>query len=61
MTNKTVSPRDPLMRVGHVGGGWEVILKVPQKHMGKLLRGFKDAAETDERRRVPLGRHPSHQ
>ena len=35
------------MRVGHVDGGWEVILKIPQKHMGKLLQGFQEAAEDD--------------
>jgi hypothetical protein len=47
-TGRTVSPKDPLLRVGHTGGGWEVMLKVPEKHMGKLLKGFKEAAETDK-------------
>jgi len=47
LKNKTVSPKEPLMRVGHVDGGWEVILKIPQKHMGKLLQGFQEAAEDD--------------
>ena len=23
------------MRVGHVAGGWEVVLKIPQKHVGQ--------------------------
>ena len=49
LTNKSVTPRDPLLRVGYVGGGWEVVLKVPQKHMGKLLRAFKESAEIDEK------------
>ncbi|HEX3152609.1 MAG TPA: hypothetical protein VHR66_31340 [Gemmataceae bacterium] len=45
--NRTVTPKDPLLRVGHVGGGWEIVLKIPQKHMGKLLQAFKEAAEED--------------
>jgi hypothetical protein len=49
MLNRTVTPKDPILRVGHTGGGWEIVLKIPQKHMGKLLKGFKDSAETDER------------
>lgn len=47
LKNKTITPKDPLLRVGHVSGGWEIILKVPQKHMGKILKAFKEAAETD--------------
>jgi hypothetical protein len=46
--NRTVTPKDPLMRVGHVGGGWEIVLKIPQKHVGKLLKAFQEAAETDK-------------
>jgi hypothetical protein len=46
--NRTVSPKEPLLRVGHVGGGWEIILKIPQKHAGKLLKAFQEAAETEK-------------
>ncbi|HKB04074.1 MAG TPA: hypothetical protein VKD90_17765, partial [Gemmataceae bacterium] len=49
LLGRTVAQKDPILRVGHTGGGWEIVLKVPQKHMGKLLQGFKDAAEADER------------
>jgi hypothetical protein len=49
LKNKTISPKDPLLRVGHVGGGWEVVLKIPQKHNGKLMKAFQEAAEEDER------------
>ncbi len=49
LKNKTITPKDPLLRVGHVGGGWEIVLKIPQKHMGKLLKAFKsEAAEEDK-------------
>jgi hypothetical protein len=49
LVGRTVTPKDPLLRVGYTGGGWEIVLKIPQKHMGKLLKGFKDSAQTDER------------
>jgi len=48
LTNKNVSPKDPLLRVGHVQGGWEVVLKIPQKHMGKLMAAFQESAEDDK-------------
>jgi hypothetical protein len=49
LTNKPINPKDPLMRVGHVEGGWEIVLKIPQKHMGKLLKAFTtDAAQDDK-------------
>ncbi|MBO0700626.1 MAG: efflux RND transporter periplasmic adaptor subunit, partial [Zavarzinella sp.] len=48
LTGRTVTPKDPLLRVGYTGGGWEIVLKIPQKHMGKLLRGFHEAAEKDD-------------
>jgi hypothetical protein len=47
LKNKTVTPKDPLLRVGHVGGGWEIVLKIPQKHVGKLMKAFQEAAEED--------------
>jgi hypothetical protein len=49
LTNKYVQPRDPLLRVGNVTGGWQVILKVPQKHAGKMHQAFAETAEVDER------------
>ena len=47
LKSKTITPKDPLMRVGHLGGGWEFILKIPQKHNGKLMKAYQEAAETD--------------
>jgi hypothetical protein len=48
LKNKTITPKDPLMRVGHVSGGWEIVLKIPQKHVGKLMKAFEEAAETEK-------------
>jgi hypothetical protein len=49
LKNKTITPKDPLLRVGHVDGGWEIVMKIPQKHMGKLLKAFNsDAANSDK-------------
>jgi hypothetical protein len=49
LLNKTVQSKDPLLRVGNTTGGWEVILKIPQKHVGKMHQAFLEAAEEDER------------
>lgn len=49
LKGRTVTPKDPLLRVGNVDGGWEIVLKIPQKHVGQLHRAFKDAREKDER------------
>ncbi len=46
--NQTIKPSDPLLRLGNVSGGWEIVLKIPQKHAGKVLQAFQEAAETDE-------------
>jgi hypothetical protein len=40
LTNRTVPPSEPLLRIGDKGGGWEVELKVPQKHLGPVLEAF---------------------
>jgi hypothetical protein len=43
----TFRPNEPLMRVGSVGGGWEIVLKIPEKHSFQMMKAFKEAAETD--------------
>lgn len=53
IVNRPVKPNEPLLRVGQVDpknpklGDWEVELKIPQKHIGQVLRAFKtkDGAE----------------
>ena len=47
LTGRAVTPRDPLIRVGNVTGGWEVVLKIPQKHVGKMHKAFIEAAQVD--------------
>jgi hypothetical protein len=45
---RTVSPKDPLLRLGNVSGGWEIVLKIPQKHSGRVLKAFQNAAHRDK-------------
>src|SRR5206468_1647260 len=46
MTNKSVKPNEPVLRVGEKEGSWEIELKIPQKHIGQILRAF-DYNKTD--------------
>ena len=41
LVNRWVKPSDPLLRVGNTAGAWQIELKIPQKHMGQILRAFK--------------------
>jgi hypothetical protein len=43
--NKPANPKEPLIRLGNTSGGWEVVLKVPQKHAGKMHQAFAQAAQ----------------
>jgi hypothetical protein len=36
-----VQPNEPIMRVGVKNGPQEIELKIPQKHIGQILRGFE--------------------
>ena len=47
LTGKFVRPSDPLLRLGHEAGAWEVELKIPQKHVGQVLAAFGTANELD--------------
>lgn len=53
LTNKFVKPTDPLLRVGHKEGPWEVEMKVPQKHIGQILQAF-DPKKPDQELDVDL-------
>lgn len=52
--NRPVKPNEPLLRVGQVDpknpklGDWEVELKIPQKHIGQVLRAFKTKEGAEE-------------
>ena len=51
LTNRVVKPSEELLRLGAVDGPWEVELKIPQQHIGQVLKGFgrmnKDELEVD--------------
>jgi hypothetical protein len=47
LTNKTVKPSEPLLRIGNPDGPWEIELKIPQKHIGQILQAFKNAGDAD--------------
>jgi hypothetical protein len=37
LVGRMVKSSDPLLRIGEITGDWEVELKIPQKHIGKVL------------------------
>jgi len=45
--DKEAKPSDPLLRLGAKDGPWELEVKIPQKHIGQVLRAFeRDHVET---------------
>ncbi|MBY0231589.1 MAG: hypothetical protein K2W96_20070, partial [Gemmataceae bacterium] len=40
MLDKDVRPNEPVMRLGVTEGPWEMELKIPQKHIGQVLKAF---------------------
>jgi hypothetical protein len=42
LLNKTVKPSEPLLRIGDKERGWEVELKIPQRHIGQVFLAYKD-------------------
>jgi hypothetical protein len=47
LTNRYVKPSEQLLRIGNKEGNWEVELKIPQKHIGQVLRGFEATGQTE--------------
>lgn len=47
LTNRAVKPSEELLRLGAVDGPWEVELKIPQQHIGQVLRGFERLKTTE--------------
>jgi hypothetical protein len=45
---RTVQPNEPMIRLGATRGLWELEMKIPQKHIGQVLRAFSrlEAAQT---------------
>jgi hypothetical protein len=48
LTNRTVKPSDPLLRIGDKTQRWEIELKIPQKHIGQVLQGFRTNKPDEE-------------
>ena len=42
LINRTVKPSEPLLRIGDKDKGWEIDLKIPQRHVAQILLAFKD-------------------
>jgi hypothetical protein len=47
LQDKEVKPSEPIMRLGVKEGPWEIELKIPQKHIGQILRAY-NRLNTDE-------------
>lgn len=45
LTNRTVKPSEPLLRIGGKDRGWEIELKIPQRHIGQVLLAFEGKPE----------------
>lgn len=41
LTGKSVRPTEHLIRIGNVSGAWLIEQKIPQKHVGQLMKAFK--------------------
>jgi hypothetical protein len=39
--NRTVRPSDPILRLGAKNGPWELVMKIPQKHIGQVKLAFQ--------------------
>src|SRR5262249_10282208 len=48
-----VKPSEPVVRLGAKDGPWELELKIPQKHIGQVLRAFERQGP-DRRKWKPL-------
>lgn len=54
LKQKTVRPNEPILKIGNANpqnpklSDWEVELKIPQKHIGQVLKAFKPKDNKDE-------------
>src|SRR5262249_50379238 len=51
LTGSEVKPSDPILRLGYRDGPWEVVLKIPQKHIGQVLKAL-DRVDQEKRARL---------
>jgi hypothetical protein len=52
LPKRRVEPKDPLLRLGHKEGKWEIELKIPQKHIGQVLAAFDYVEKTQGQKDV---------
>lgn len=48
LQNRTVRPSDPILRLGNKEDRWEIELKIPQKHIGQVLKAFPNQGADPE-------------
>jgi hypothetical protein len=48
LTNRVVKPNEPVLRIGEKDGRWEIELKIPQKHIGQILRAYQTQDRDEE-------------
>jgi hypothetical protein len=48
LPNRYVRPQEQLLRIGNKEGAWEVELKIPQKHIGQVLRAYQTTDPNEE-------------
>jgi hypothetical protein len=51
LSGAEVKPSDPILRLGYVDGPWEVLLKIPQKNIGQVLKAL-DRLDQEKRSRL---------
>ena len=47
LTGRSVTPAEPVLRLGYKDGPWEIELKIPQKHIGQVLKAYRTSSPTD--------------
>jgi hypothetical protein len=47
LINKEVRPSEPILRIGDERRDWEIELKIPQKHIGQVLRAFETSGKNE--------------
>ncbi len=47
LMNKPLKPTEPMLRIANTTGAWEIEQKIPQKHIGQILRAFEYTGNPD--------------
>jgi len=52
-SNRQAKPSEPIMRLGAKDGPWEIELKIPQKHIGQVLKAFEQKRDKKDPSKTP--------